>query len=85
MTELRVWTVSQVNRAVRTLLEDTIESLWITGEVANWTRARSGHCYFTLKDEQAQLRCAMFKTEAEKLPADPEEGTTVRAIGGLTL
>ena len=85
MTEPRVWSVSQVNRAVRTLLEDTVESLWISGEVANWTRARSGHCYFTLKDEQAQLRCAMFKTEAASLPADPEEGTTVRAFGGLTL
>ena len=85
MTEPRVWSVTQVNRAVRVLLEDTIESLWVSGEVANWTRARSGHCYFTLKDEQAQLRCVMFKTEAASLPADPEEGTTVRALGGLTL
>ena len=70
---------------MRTLLEDTVESLWISGEIANWTRARSGHCYFTLKDEQAQLRCAMFKTEVASLPVDPEEGTTVRAFGGLTL
>ena len=85
MTEPRVWSVTQVNRAVRGLLEDTIESLWIGGEVANWTQARSGHCYFTLKDEQSQLRSVMFKTEAETLPADPEEGTTVRAFGGLTL
>ena len=85
MTEPRVWSVTQVNRAVRGLLEDTIESLWIGGEVANWTRTRSGHCYFTLKDEQSQLRSVMFKTEAETLPADPEEGTTVRAFGGLTL
>ena len=85
MTEPRIWSVTQVNRAVRTLLEDTVESLWISGEVANWTRARSGHCYFTLKDEQAQLRCAMFKTEAASLPADPEEGTTVRVFGELTL
>ncbi|HAB30221.1 MAG TPA: exodeoxyribonuclease VII large subunit [Gemmatimonadetes bacterium] len=85
MTEPRVWSVTQVNQAVRGLLEDTIESLWIGGEVANWTRARSGHCYFTLKDEQSQLRSVMFKTEAETLPADPEEGTTVRAFGGLTL
>ena len=85
MTSLRVWTVTQVNRAVRTLLEDTIEGLWITGEIANWTRAQSGHCYFTLKDDRAQLRCAMFKTEAQTLPMDPEDGTTVRAIGGLTL
>ena len=85
MIEPRVWSVTQVNRAVRGLLEDTIESLWISGEVASWTRARSGHCYFALKDEQAQLRCVMFKTEAATLPADPEEGTTVRAFGGLTL
>ena len=85
MTEPRVWSVTQVNRAVRRLLEDTIESLWVGGEVANWTRTRSGHCYFTLKDEQSQLRSVMFKTEAETLPADPEEGTTVRAFGGLTL
>ena len=85
MTEPRVWSVTQVNRAVKVLLEDTIESLWISGEVANWTRARSGHCYFTLKDEQAQLRCVMFKTEAASLPGDPEEGTTLRALGGLTL
>ena len=85
MTEPRVWSVTQVNRAVRGLLEDTIESLWIGGEVANWTRARSGHCYFTLKDEQSQLRSVMFKTEAETLLADPAEGTTVRAFGGLTL
>tara|TARA_Y100001949_G_C15983120_1_gene329285 strand:+ start:608 stop:1804 length:1197 start_codon:yes stop_codon:yes gene_type:complete len=85
MIEPHVWSVTQVNRAVRGLLEDTIESLWIGGEVANWTRARSGHCYFTLKDEQSQLRSVMFKTEAETLLADPAEGTTVRAFGGLTL
>ena len=85
MTEPRVWSVTQVNRAVRGLLEDTIERRWISGAVANWPRARSGHCYFTLKDEQSQLRSVMFKTEAETLPADPEEGTTVRAFGGLTL
>jgi len=77
------WTVSQVNRAVRQLLEDTVEPLWVSGEVANWTRARSGHCYFTLKD--AQLRCAMFRAEAQMLPIDPDEGMTVRAFGRLTL
>ena len=85
MTEPRVWSVTQVNRAVRGLLEDTIESLWIGGEVANWTRARSGHCYFTLKDEQSQLRSVMFKTEAETLPADPEEFTTFISFFFLTL
>ncbi len=85
MTSPRVWSVSQVNRAVRRLLEDTIESLWVSGEVANWTRARSGHCYFTLKDDRAQLRCAMFRTEAATLPADPEQGMNVRAFGELSI
>jgi exodeoxyribonuclease VII large subunit len=70
---------------VRLLLEDTVESLWISGEVANWTRARSGHCYFSLKDESSQLKCVMFRSEAEQLPVDPEDGMTVRVFGGLTL
>ncbi len=81
----RVWSVSQVNRAVRLLLEDTIPPLWVSGEVAGWTRARSGHCYFTLKDESAQLRCVLWRTDAERLPTDPEEGMTIRALGGLTV
>ena len=81
----RVWTVSQVNRAVRLLLEQTLPQLWVTGEVANFRRHRSGHCYFTLKDGTAQLRCVMFRREARALPTDPEEGMTLRVFGGLTL
>ena len=81
----RVWTVRQINRAARLLLEDTLPSLWVAGEVTNFRRQRSGHCYFTLKDEAAQLRCVMFRREAARLPADPEEGMTLRVFGGLTL
>lgn len=81
----RVWTVRQVNRAVRLLLEQTLPQLWVTGEVANFRRHRSGHCYFTLKDRAAQLRCVMFRREARTLPTDPEEGMTLRLFGGLTL
>jgi exodeoxyribonuclease VII large subunit len=81
----RVWSVSQVNRAVRTLLEGSVDALWVGGEVGSWTRSRQGHCYFTLKDEKAQLRCVMWRTEAESLPTDPEEGMQVRAFGALTL
>ncbi|HSH74880.1 MAG TPA: exodeoxyribonuclease VII large subunit, partial [Longimicrobiales bacterium] len=81
----KVWSVSQVNRAVRGLLEDSVDPLWVGGEVGGWTRSRAGHCYFTLKDDRAQLRCVMFSREAALLPADPEEGMQVRAFGGLTL
>jgi exodeoxyribonuclease VII large subunit len=83
--EPRVWTVSQVNRAVRSLLESTVDSLWVGGEVGNWTRSRAGHCYFTLKDDRAQLRCVLWRSDAERLPTDPEEGMQVRVFGALTL
>ena len=81
----RIWTVSQVNKAARLLLEETLPQLWVTGEVANFNRHRSGHCYFTLKDRAAQVRCVMFRREAATLPTDPDEGMTLRVFGGLTL
>jgi exodeoxyribonuclease VII large subunit len=81
----QVWTVSEINSAIRALLEDTLPALWISGEVANWTRARSGHCYFTLKDDRAQLRCVMWRPAASRLPMDPDEGMKVRVHGTVTL
>jgi len=81
----KVWSVSQVNRAVRGLLESSVEPLWVGGEVAGWTRSRAGHCYFGLKDDRAQIRCVIFSREASLLPADPEEGMQVRVFGELTL
>jgi len=81
----KVWSVSQVNRAVRGLLEQTVEPLWVGGEVGGWTRSRAGHRYFTLKDDRAQLRCVMFAREAVGLPIDPDEGSRIRAFGELTL
>jgi len=83
--EVRVWSVSQVNRAVKGLLDANVESLWIGGEIGQWTRSRAGHCYFTLKDERAQLRSVMFAREASFLPTDPDEGMKVRCYGDLTL
>ncbi len=81
----RVWSVSQVNRGVRTLLESNFSQVWVGGEVGRWTRHNSGHCYFTLKDDRAQLRCVMFQSDASKLPTDPDEGMTVRVFGNVTL
>lgn len=83
--EREVWTVSQVNRAVRNLLEGQLPSLWISGEVANWKRAGSGHRYFTLKDENAQIRAVMWRSDASRLPVDPDDGMEVRVHGSLTL
>ena len=85
LREPKVWSVQQVNKAVRGLLESSVEPLWVGGEIGNWTRSRAGHCYFTLKDERAQLRAVMWAREAARLPIDPDEGTTVRVHGTLTL
>ena len=83
--EPKVWSVHQVNKAVKGLLESSVEPLWVGGEIGNWTRSRAGHCYFTLKDDRAQIRSVMFSRESKHLPADPDEGTKVRVYGDLTL
>lgn len=79
------WTVSAVNSAARKLVEGFFPPLWVVGEVTNFTRARSGHCYFTLRDQAAQLRCVMWRDEARRLPTPPAEGMEVRALGRLSL
>jgi exodeoxyribonuclease VII large subunit len=81
----RVWTVSELNGVLRAFLEDAFGELTVTGEVANWTRARSGHCYFTLKDESAQIRCVIWRRDAARLPVDPEEGMALRVRGRVTM
>lgn len=79
------WTVAEVNAAARELVEGVFPPLWVSGEVSNFTRARSGHCYFTLRDREAQIRCVMWRDEARRLPTQPAEGMEVRALGRLTL
>ncbi|MEX2583746.1 MAG: exodeoxyribonuclease VII large subunit [Gemmatimonadota bacterium] len=79
------WSVSEVNTAAKELIEGVFPPLWITGEIANFTRARSGHCYFTLRDDNSQLRCVMWRDEARRLPTAPEEGMAVRGLGRLTI
>ena len=83
--EPTIWSVSELNSRVRSVLAASFESVWVSGEVANWTRARSGHCYFSLKDESAQVRCVLWRRDAERLLLDPEEGMQVRVLGEVAL
>ncbi|MEM7100391.1 MAG: exodeoxyribonuclease VII large subunit, partial [Pseudomonadota bacterium] len=53
-------TVTTLNRQARIALEERLQLVWVTGELSNFARPRSGHWYFTLKDDKAQVRCAMF-------------------------
>jgi exodeoxyribonuclease VII large subunit len=77
--------VSELNATARRVLEESFPTLWVAGEVANWTRANSGHCYFTLRDEEAQLSCVLWRSDARRLPTDPEEGMEVCARGQVSL
>jgi exodeoxyribonuclease VII large subunit len=78
-------TVSAVATMARQLLERSFSAVAVAGEVSGWKRYPSGHCYFTLKDAAAQLRCVMFRAEAQRLPTGPAEGMEVRLVGTLTL
>ena len=81
MTQDAPITVAQLNRLARETLERGIPLLWVAGEVSNLTRAASGHVYFTLKDAAAQVRCVMFRSRAQLLPWQLENGQQVEARG----
>lgn len=80
-----ILTVSELNRAARQLLEQHFPLLWVSGEISNLTRAASGHLYFSLKDDQAQVRCVMFRSRAQLLPWRLENGQQVEAQTLVTL
>ena len=73
----RVWSVSALCHAISDQLKSRFGLVHVRGEISGMTRAGSGHCYLTLKDEQGQLRCAMFRRVAESLPFDPRNGDLV--------
>ncbi len=72
--ERDVWSVSRLNREVRLLIESGLPALWIEGEVSNLARPASGHVYFSLKDEAAQVRCALWRAAALRLSFVPRNG-----------
>lgn len=80
-----ILTVSALNREVRELIEENIGLVWVEGEISNLARPASGHIYFSLKDEKAQVRCAMFRQANRRLGFRPEDGlkVLVRARAGL--
>jgi len=72
-----VYSITRLNREARTLLEGSFPLLWVEGEISNFARPTSGHWYFTLKDEAAQVRCAMFRNRNMHVSVKPENGMQV--------
>lgn len=80
-----VMSVSALNRNVRDLLEHRIPLLWVGGEISNLSTPRSGHWYFSLKDESAQVRCVMFRNRSMALDWQPRDGMRIEARALVTL
>ncbi|MDD2833982.1 MAG: exodeoxyribonuclease VII large subunit [Methylotenera sp.] len=78
-------TVTELNRLARDVLEQNFPLFWLTGEVSNFTRAASGHWYFSLKDASAQVRCVMFKGRNSYVDFTPREGDKIEARCTVTL
>ena len=71
------WTVTQVTRRARAVVEAGLLPLWVRGEVSGFKAWQSGHWYFTLRDRSAQIRCVMFQKDNRRLPAPPQDGMQV--------
>lgn len=80
-----VLTVSQLNQRARVLLEDVFPQVWVEGELSNIAKPASGHVYFTLKDRNAQVRCAIFKQQASRVRDLLRDGLLVRVRGRVSL
>ncbi|MBN3755437.1 exodeoxyribonuclease VII large subunit [Paraburkholderia sp. Tr-20389] len=77
--------VSVLNRAIGTMLERSFPLVWVSGEVSNFTRAASGHWYFSIKDAQAQMRCVMFRGRAQYAEFTPREGDKIEVRALVTM
>ena len=80
-----IWTVSALNFEVKTLLSRGLGTLWIEGEISNFARPASGHWYFTLKDDRAQCRAAMFRGRNSRVGFQPANGQKVLLRAQVTL
>jgi exodeoxyribonuclease VII large subunit len=79
----RIWQVGALCRAIADTLEARFNPVAVSGEISGFSRASSGHCYFSLKDESGQLRCAMFRRAAGLLDFAPRDGELVEVRGRL--
>lgn len=81
----QILTVTELNRLAREVLETSFPLFWVSGEISNFTRAASGHWYFSLKDQAAQVKCVMFKGRNSYVDFMPREGDNIEARCTVTL
>jgi len=82
-TKEQVLSVSQLTALLKGVVENRFASVWVAGEISNFSRPQSGHCYFTLKDDAAQLRAVLWRNTAARLKFDVHDGLEVVCLGRL--
>ena len=83
----KIWNVSELTSYIKSLLEGdaALFNVWLKGEVSDFKKAYSGHCYFKLKDQSALITCVMFKSRADKVSFDVKDGLKVLLRGSITV
>jgi exodeoxyribonuclease VII large subunit len=84
---MQIYRVSQITAYIKELFDSdyALQDLWLEGEVSNYSRATSGHVYFTLKDEEAQIRCVMWRSQVERQAHLPQSGEAIIAHGRISV
>ncbi len=83
MYDSQIYSVSEINRAIKQFLEDSFPLIWIEGEISNFKAHFSGHYYFSLKDENAQISAVIWKSRLYNIPYELEDGMLIRALGNI--
>jgi exodeoxyribonuclease VII large subunit len=83
VSDRTVLTVSELSSRLRAALEEHFPAVWVEGEISNFKVYTSGHAYFTLKDETAQLRCVLFRNRTRRIRFEPSDGLSVLAFGSI--
>ena len=85
MADRAVLSVSQLSQQLAQVMEERFPAVWVEGEISNFKVYASGHAYFTLKDEGAQLRCVLFRTRTRRVRFEPRDGLHVMAFGAIEI
>jgi exodeoxyribonuclease VII large subunit len=85
MPDRKTWTVSELTARIRDLLAKNFTDIWVVGEISNCREAQSGHIYFTLKDDRAQVRCVFFKQQQRGIKFRPEDGLQMTVRGSISV
>src|SRR5439155_1003042 len=84
-SERAVWSVSELSRRLAATLDERFPAVWVEGEISNFKVYGSGHAYFTLKDEGAQLRAVLFRNRVRRIRFEPADGLHVLAFGAVEI